>query len=230
MALFSVHISQAKHNERVANHLAGSPEMYDWGITAAFYSAIHYLEAKFFSLPQIVHTETSIPRYPDGELQYTGHTWRQRLVRRHLPPAVYKAFRKLRENSETARYLSGGQIGPNWAPLDVPATQFFRQKDAQNMLRRDLRDLKSGVNLGFPEFLSQLGLERVGTPPGPDLFHKLIGCFRSRDDLLGQTKAALGERFSRDEIEIIEQALSARGLRLTPPRCRQRQGLSSGLA
>lgn len=214
MALFSVHLSQAKHNEKVANHLAGSPEMYDWGITAAFYSAIHYLEAKFFSITGIIHTETNIPRCRDGELQYTAHSWRQQLVRSQLSKSVYKAFRKLRENSETARYLSYAQIGPGWAPLDVPATRYFAQKDAQNMLHKDLQELKSGLALMFCEFLSRLGLDQVGSPPGPHLFHKLVGSFRSQDDLLGQTKADLGGRFSPDEIEIIERALSTCGLRL----------------
>lgn len=217
MAVFSVHISQAKHNERVGNHLAGSPEMYDWGITAAFYSAIHYLEAKFFSLPRILHTETNIPRSPDGELEYTAHAWRQQLIRLHLPRDVYRAFRKLRESSETVRYLSYGQVGQGLPAAKVPSMQYFGQKDAQNMLHKDLQCLKAGLDLAFCNFLSALGLERAGSPPGPELFHKLVGSFRSKEDFLAQTTTTMGQRFSQGDIEIIERALSAQGLSLKPP-------------
>jgi hypothetical protein len=212
---------QAEHNERVANHLAGSPEMYDWGITAAFYSAIHYLEAKFFSLPAILHTETSIPEGSDGKLQYTAHAWRQAVVREKFPPTVYKAFRKLRENSEIARYLSHAQSGPGWSPLDVPATQFFKQGDAHNMLRKELHDVKSGVDLTFCQFICSLGLELTGSAPGPNLFHKLVGNFRSRDELLAQTPVTLTQRFSPAEIQAIEQALSKQGLSLSQPKGQQ---------
>lgn len=217
MAVFSAHICQAEHNERVANHLAGSPEMYDWGITAAFYSAIHYLEAKFFSLPSVLHTETSIPKGPDGKLEYTAHAWRQQLILAKFPQ-VYKAFRKLRENSEIARYLSYAQPAPGQSPYAAPAMQFFSQRDAQNMLRKELRDLKSGVDIAFCQFLCSLGFGLTGSPPGPNLFHKLVGNFRSRDELLAQTPVTLTRRFSPAEIQAIEQALSKQGLSLSRPK------------
>lgn len=37
------HINQAKHNEKVCNHLSSKETYSDWVITTAFYSAIHYV-------------------------------------------------------------------------------------------------------------------------------------------------------------------------------------------
>ncbi len=44
MTDYSVHLFQAQHNEQLASKLAVEPPFHDWGIPAAFYSAIHYVE------------------------------------------------------------------------------------------------------------------------------------------------------------------------------------------
>jgi len=46
---YRVHLSQAKHNEEVALKLVNEPPYHDWGITAGFYSAIHYFECCFLT-------------------------------------------------------------------------------------------------------------------------------------------------------------------------------------
>ncbi len=93
MADYTVHLSQAEHNEEVANRLVKEPPYHDWGITAAFYSAIHYLECWLFNRPE-EHTETGIPVNPDGKLLYTAHAWREKIIEEKLNKDAFKSFRK----------------------------------------------------------------------------------------------------------------------------------------
>lgn len=150
MADFKVHLPQAKHNEEVANRLVQEYPFHDWGITAAFYAAIHYLECWLFNRKE-KHTETSIPIGSDGKLLYTPHAWRERIVQNELSRDAFTSFRKLRDASETARYLSLYRIGrahdPKW--LDKPASNYFTQEDARNMVEKSLTTLKGKLGIVF---------------------------------------------------------------------------------
>jgi hypothetical protein len=148
MADYLVHLSQAQHNEEVANRLIQEPPYHDWGITAAFYAAIHYVKCWLSHRPE-QHTETSIPVNRDGKLQYTPHAWREKVVERDCSKDAFKSFRKLRDASETARYLSlfrvrAGGI-PQW--LNKPAAEYFSQRNAKNIVEQDLLMLKSELGL-----------------------------------------------------------------------------------
>lgn len=140
-----VHLAQAKHNEALATKLLSEPPYHDWAITAAFYAAVHYVETWLFDRRE-QHTETSIPVRDDGEFAHTAHVWREKLVER-LGPDAHKAFRKLRANSEQARYLSlrAGASGsqPRWLPS--PASMFFSAVDAGKMVTSCLNDLRWGL-------------------------------------------------------------------------------------
>jgi hypothetical protein len=83
MADYDIHLSQAKHNEEVAKKLVKEPPCHDWGITAAFYAAIHYFECWLFNRAE-KHTETSIPVGEDRKFLYTPHAWREKLVETNL--------------------------------------------------------------------------------------------------------------------------------------------------
>lgn len=148
MADYSVHLSQAQHNEQLANKLVQAPPFHDWGITAAFYSAIHYLECWLFNRRE-KHTETSIPTDEHGKLLTSAHAWRERLVERYFPKEAFKSFRRLREASETARYLSLYRIGARrmsqW--LEKPASQYFRPEDARSMVKKDLAILRNELKI-----------------------------------------------------------------------------------
>lgn len=148
MADYAVHLSQAKHNEEVANRLIKDPPYHDWGITAAFYAAIHYLESWLFNRRE-KHTETSIPVGMDGKLQFTPHAWRERIVERNLNRSAFKSFRKLRDASETARYLSLHRIGPGRKPhwLGRPASQYFRPESAEFLVKEDLTRLRKELKI-----------------------------------------------------------------------------------
>lgn len=148
MADYTVHLSQAEHNEEIANKLVKEPPYHDWGITAAFYSAIHYLECWLFNRPE-KHTETSIPVGSDGKFLYTAHAWRERIIEKELNKDAFKSFRKLRDASETARYLSLYRIGPGRIPqwVDKPAPDYFRPVDAGNMVGKDLVIFKRELSI-----------------------------------------------------------------------------------
>jgi len=148
MADYTVHLSQAEHNEEVAMRLVQEPPYHDWGITAAFYAAIHYLECWLFNRKE-KHTETSIPVGDDGKFLYTPHAWREKIVERELSRGAFKSFRKLREASETARYLSLYRIGrgrkPYW--IDSPAPEYFSLEDAKSMVTNALSALRKELKI-----------------------------------------------------------------------------------
>lgn len=148
MADYHVHLSQAQHNEQLANKLVQEPPFHDWGITAAFYAAIHYLECWLFNRKE-KHTETSIPVGSDNKFRYTPHAWRERIVEIELTRNAFKSFRKLRSASETARYLSFYRIGtgrmPQW--LSMPASQYFSPKNAKRLVDKDLVTLRNELKI-----------------------------------------------------------------------------------
>lgn len=143
MAGSIVHLSQAKHNEEVATKLAQDPPYHDWGITAAFYAAIHYLEYWLFYREE-KHTETSIPLNADGQFKYTSHVWREKIAEKKLSKGGFINFRKLRNASQTARYLSISRYNPGKEPqwLNKQASDFFTPDDARNLVEKSLQPLK----------------------------------------------------------------------------------------
>ena len=148
MADYPVHLSQANHNEELAKKLIQEPPFHDWGITAAFYASIHYIECWLFNRPE-KHSETSIPLGSDGKLLYSAHTWREKIAEKNFSKETFKSFRKLRDASETARYLSQ-YVGPRerrelrWFQ---PAPQHFSTDDAKTLDETDLTVIKNDLKI-----------------------------------------------------------------------------------
>ena len=133
MASATVHYQQATHNKALAEFLfAQNPATYyDWAITAAFYSSIHWVESYFYFVPGVVHTESSIPTNPEnGELRYSPHAWRARLVQNNCEAEVWKGFRVLHEASQAVRYLSNRERISH----DKPAVSIYTLADAKKMV------------------------------------------------------------------------------------------------
>lgn len=152
MADYSVHLSQAQHNEQLASKLADEPPFHDWGIPAAFYSAIHYVECWLFNNRRSrleKHTETSIFVGEEGRFELDPHAWREKLVDRNLSRRAFLSFRNLRNASETARYLSLYGVEPSRWPkwLDIPASQHFESDAARKLVGTDLIDSKNELKL-----------------------------------------------------------------------------------
>jgi len=143
MASREVHLAQACHNEALANLLTQTMEYRDWVITAAFYAAVHYAEAFFFSVQGIEHSETSVDRDEQGKLLDSIHRWRRRLLQVHSTGVAYVCYRNLQEASEIARYLGADKV-----VVTGTACDFFPVDAVMVLLGVDLSNLKK--ELGFP--------------------------------------------------------------------------------
>jgi len=216
MAEFLVHLSQAKHNESMAEFLLDKP-YYDWAITGCFYSAIHYFEARLFiefAENDKKHSETSIPLDEKGEWIYTTHRWRERLVQDHFSRATWISFRNLREASELARYLSYYPKRSRVVFKEIPSYEIFQPKNAQNSVKKDLQDIKKGFRIELGEFLYGLEMEKSSWLKASLVIHKLLDNFSSKEEILQQGKSALVECLSNDEIDFFEQHLKLKGYQL----------------
>ena len=151
MAYSEVHLSQARHNERTATMLAQVRPYHDWGITAAFYAAIHYFEYWLYvhkSDTKERHTETSIPVDKHNKQIMSPHRWRVELIKKNVRKReVFTYFRELKVTSETARYLSDYRVGGNDAWVDQPASEFFSMESAKQIVRENLAALKKGFSI-----------------------------------------------------------------------------------
>ena len=139
MSSLLAHIWQAGRNERLAKRLLDEADFKEWIITVSFYSAIHFVEAAFTSLAGIGHSEVSKPRTFQGSI----HTWREDLVLNNYPVDVWTSYRKLRTQSNTARYLCTDR----GSPLGRPAEEYFSVGDLNNFIYRDLNNIRT--KLGF---------------------------------------------------------------------------------
>lgn len=132
MADFIAHITQAKHNERCANYLLeNAPEFRDWAITAAFYAAVHLVEACFTSRHDIGHTETALDRAQDEE----KHRYRARKVK-ELARGAYDSYKGLYEASSNVRYLT--------KPIE-----YYDQEAARKFVRKHLLNVRTELEKAF---------------------------------------------------------------------------------
>ncbi len=206
MADYPIHIAQAEHNEEAAQKLAFEPPYHDWGITAAFYSAIHYFESWLFYEGER-HTETSIPPDEEGKLKYTAHGWREKIIVNKLTRVGFKAFRKLRDSSETARYLSLSRLGTKsieW--LDRPASQYFKPQHAQKMVEKDLQTLKKELKIDLSKLLHSLKLQNK-TPNALLIIQQILSRFHSKESFLNASLNNLKRFMSEETLSLLRNQL-----------------------
>lgn len=132
-----VHLAQADHNHKASRELVNT-DFYDWACTAAFYTAIHYIEAKFTENPKILHTKDQY-----NKIKYNGgtrgeHAFREELISGSFSEDLYSRFRNLREMSENARYLEKG---------DNISTVLIKKEEVESCLQKDLEEIKK--ELGY---------------------------------------------------------------------------------
>jgi hypothetical protein len=203
MADFQVHLSQAKHNESLANYLVDKP-YYDWVITACFYSAIHYFEARLFAMMAEVnnkHSDTSVPLDSEGKQKYSIHRWREELVQNHFPQLIWRSYRKLKENSELARYLTN----PSCQELDKPAYSYFQPNDSKKSIE-SLENIKSGFNIDLTKFLYDLAMDKSNQIQATIIIDKILKNSPSIQDI--QNKTNLGF-LTKNEISFLEKHIEA---------------------
>lgn len=144
MASKTVHQTQAEHNELVAKELVVG-DYYDWACTAAFYSALHYIEAKFNDIPEIGHTDEAYEKWRAAkkispitthDINQGVHNFRLTLLQ-HKYPNARGSYRQLMEVSRQVRYLDGGKV----------ACDFISRQTASGLVDGDLIKIKK--ELGF---------------------------------------------------------------------------------
>jgi len=218
MGDFAVHVSQAKHNESLAEFLLDKP-YFDWSITACFYSAIHYVEARLFI--EFVesdkkHSETSIPVDDKGEWLVTPHRWRERLIQNHFSKSVWKSFRNIKEASELARYLS---YFPNKQASfkDVPSFKLFEFENAQFSLDIDLENIKRDLRIELCEFLYSLEMEKTDPIRANLIINKILSNFSTKEEVLqlGKTSFKKQQYLNKEELIFLKQHLENKGLSLS---------------
>lgn len=90
----SSHLAKAEHDLSAMNYLAEAESDYaDWVTCTAFYQAVHLVEALF--------------AHDNGKHHSSDHGQRERVLRSERRYShIYRFYRKLRDASEVARYLS----------------------------------------------------------------------------------------------------------------------------
>jgi len=204
MAEFKVHISQAKHNESLASFLIDIDKSYnDWAITVCFYSAIHYFEARLFIMKAIInerHSDTSVPLDDEGKQKYSVHRWREELIQDNFPQDIWKSYRKLRLDSELARYLT-------YPPSETeqPSYRYFQPSHSKKSLK-NLENIKSGFNTELAEFLYDLGMDKSDQLQTIMIINKILGKLSTVQEV--QDKTNLGF-LSRNELKFLEDHLKS---------------------
>ena len=133
MADLLAHVEQARHNETCANLiLATDVNARDWAITAAFYSAVHLVEAGFTTMHNIGHSEMAADRGKRGL-----HKYREDKMLGVSRPA-YDSYRKLSNASYNVRYL------PSTAPGgSLFALLYYKEPEVRKMLEVYLPTVRS---------------------------------------------------------------------------------------
>lgn len=212
MAGMEVHLAQGEHNREVAFHLL-EPPRHDWAITAAFYGAVHYVEAWLYDRPER-HTETSIPLNADGEQRYSAHAWRERMIQVGLSRAGLTAFRKLRVASDIARYLllsrAAGAVPATWTA--VVAANYFTPEQARRLVENELEAIRREIRVEWLSLVEGLGLQALDPVAGPLVRQKLLDRFSGlqafRDASGGNLRAIFGPK----ELQVLKTAVAAKGI------------------
>jgi len=215
MADFPVHIAQAQHNEGLAIFLLDKP-FFDWSITACFYSAIHFFEARLFfdaNDNSNKHSESSIPAGLDGKFKYSSHSWRAKQIQESYPREAWKAFRSLKEASETARYLSHYiNIKEKTVHFEkVPSFDIFRIENSKFAVEKDLSSFKNALKIELLEFLYSLDIITANPIQGPFIVDKILLNFNNKENFLSQTKESLREYLSKENADLLVNQLSLKG-------------------
>lgn len=96
----------AQRNQKLSKQLYDSGEYFDWVITTAFYSAIHYVEDKILPC-KVGSTQCKNINEVKSAYQMPGrHSARERLVFAELPLKVAGKYKWLDDKSRYSRYTT----------------------------------------------------------------------------------------------------------------------------
>lgn len=100
----------AEHNEAVCDYLNAGKDCWDWVVTTAFYSAMHFIYFQVFPLEldgKIYHTIEDyyhgVEQMKPKDIRMNKHECTANLVRQFIPKAA-ACYRALADASWNARY------------------------------------------------------------------------------------------------------------------------------
>lgn len=135
MGDFIDHVDQALHNLECAKSFLKNRNTHDWAITAAFYSAVHFAEAGFSTVPEIGHTETATP------INMSAHAFREKQIQDRCDYKCWANYRKLRLASQEMRYLKSSSTGIS---LD-----YYSPDDVRGFVNQTLDEVRKGIAKQF---------------------------------------------------------------------------------
>jgi len=99
-------LEHAKHNESLCKELSEKKVYFDWIVTTAFYSALHYVEHQLFPLTVGPSTFSSFDTYYSRFKVNNDnkHYARKRLVYSNISSDAGAAYNWLMDNCWTAKY------------------------------------------------------------------------------------------------------------------------------
>jgi hypothetical protein len=144
MATESDHIACANRTQKTIAHLLADPAVHSpWIATAAFYKALHVVEAVFFNDRQIGHCSD----HSDREYQLKRHRRYEHLSQHYLP---------LARAATVARYL---------VAVDCFDTYLEPAKVVEKLLKHHLRQVESSARGFLKAPASLVGIETAFTLP-----------------------------------------------------------------
>ncbi len=101
-------LDHAKHNSDVCLHLTNETDYYDWIVTTAFYSSLHYIEHRLFPLEINKTIYQSFDEYYHKcfsvkEHRPNKHKVRSKLVDKYMESIAF-CYNRLKDCCYTARY------------------------------------------------------------------------------------------------------------------------------
>lgn len=135
MADFIDHVDQAIHNLQCAKLFFANRSCGDWAITAAFYSALHFVEAGFTSTP-IIHSEQSKSQ------DQSSHNFRENEIHKLYDEKCWRSYRKLFEACYNVRYLALWRKGKQGVAL-----HYYQSDDITRFIDIDVENVREGVQI-----------------------------------------------------------------------------------
>ena len=122
------HIQQAEHNECVAGYLRRQGGQFnDWVVTALFYPAMHYVEAKIFkeSIAGVRHSQDFQAVNRKAVRITSTHNKRRAIIQRHMKE-IYHSYNTLFQKCLEVRYycaFAQNQEGRNKPDVYIDETE-----------------------------------------------------------------------------------------------------------
>jgi hypothetical protein len=156
------------------------------------------------------HTLTSIPTDMYGR-KYTHHAWRIERVKQLSSQETWREFRKLREASEMARYLTHPGALEAHQPqfLSQPAYLTFEETKIRALVR-SLDTVRKGLKFEIVVFIEELGIcNELEGDDLEDITHFMLR-FSGKADFLHNGRRFLQDQLSEGEMAVLEGCMQTK--------------------